>query len=549
MTDLLNSRGADAVVATLSAAGVDIVFSLSGNQIMPVYDALLGSGIRIVHSRHEGAAVYMAEAYAQVTGKPGVALLTAGPGFANGLSAAWGARCSETPVLILSGDSPMSRDGHGAFQEMDQLAFAAPATKASVRATSAAQIGADVRNGLALACQGRPGPVHLALPDDVLRQPADADAAASSAFSALLVQAATSERPDMAQILECLATSARPIVLAGPRFRRTDARRQLQQFTTQTGIPAVALESPRGLRDPRLGAFAEVLAKADLLVTLGKPLDFMTGFGEAPAVATECRIAQIDSDKDRLAADRARLGAVRDLVQLEAQPEDLMEAIAGATASAPAISAGWAAEVADATAYRPTEWIENARQSQRIHPVCVAAAVRPLLSERPDTVLVIDGGEFGQWSQACLDADTSLINGPSGAIGGGIAYAIAAKAARPDAPVIAMMGDGTAGFYLAEFETAIRNNLPFVAIIGNDAKWNAEHQIQVRDYGAQRAHSCELSPTRFDDVVRAMGGYGAYVTQPEQLAEALQDALASNRPACINVEIEGIAAPVVRREA
>jgi len=170
MTDAKSTRGADQLVSGLRAAGVDVIFSLSGNQIMPVYDALLDSGIRLIHTRHEGAAVYMAEAYAQVTGRVGVALLTAGPGFANGLSAAWSALSSETPILILSGDAPMNRDGHGAFQEMEQTALAKSAVKATYRAHSAATLGQDVLNAIAIAKAHRRGPVHIALPDDLLRE-------------------------------------------------------------------------------------------------------------------------------------------------------------------------------------------------------------------------------------------------------------------------------------------------------------------------------------------------------------------------------------------
>ena len=165
-----NPRGADLLVEGLNEAGVETVFSLSGNQIMPVYDALHGSGIRIVHTRHEGAAVYMAEAAAQITERVGVALLTAGPGFANGLSAIYTALESETPLVVLSGDSPALRDGRGAFQELDQSAAAEVMAKASFRCQNAADLKQDVLRAIALAEAGRPGPVHLALPDDVLRQ-------------------------------------------------------------------------------------------------------------------------------------------------------------------------------------------------------------------------------------------------------------------------------------------------------------------------------------------------------------------------------------------
>jgi acetolactate synthase-1/2/3 large subunit len=137
------------------------------------------------------------------------------------------------------------------------------------------------------------------------------------------------------------------------------------------------------------------------------------------------------------------------------------------------------------------------------------------------------------------------VNGVSGAIGGGIGYAIGAKAAAPSADVVALMGDGTAGFHLSEFETAVREGFPFVAVIGNDRRWNAEHELQRRNFGEDRMHGCILSGARYDEAVAALGGFGAHVTSPEDLSDALRDALASGRPACVNVEIEGLPAPVL----
>jgi len=160
-----------------------------------------------------------------------------------------------------------------------------------------------------------------------------------------------------------------------------------------------------------------------------------------------------------------------------------------------------------------------------------------------------DGGEFGQWAQACVSAPTRVINGPSGAIGGGICYAIAAKLARPDATVVVLMGDGTSGFHFAEYDTAMRSGAAIVAVVGNDAKWNAEHLIQMRDYGAQRLIGCELNRTRYDMAAAGLGCHGEHVTESGKLGSALKRALASGQAACVNVEIEGIGAPNFARAA
>ena len=181
------------------------------------------------------------------------------------------------------------------------------------------------------------------------------------------------------------------------------------------------------------------------------------------------------------------------------------------------------------------------------HPVVLARAVRDVLERNPEAVLVMDGGEIGQWCQACLDMPVRIINGPSGAIGAGIPYAIAARAGRENGPAIALMGDGTAGFHFVEFETALRENLPFVAIVGNDARWNAEYQIQLRRYGPERAVGCELRPTRYDQLTEALGGHGENVEGPGELGPALERAFASPRPACVNVALQRVAAPLIRR--
>jgi acetolactate synthase-1/2/3 large subunit len=200
-----------------------------------------------------------------------------------------------------------------------------------------------------------------------------------------------------------------------------------------------------------------------------------------------------------------------------------------------------------AFAYRPGEWNGPRRRGGKIHPIDLCRAIQPFLARDPEVVFISDGGEIGQWAQSVLSAPRRLINGVGGSIGSAIPFALAARVFAPRAPVIAVMGDGTFGFHMAEFDTAVRHDLPFVAIIGNDATWNAEYQIQLRTYGDARTHGCELLPSRYDKVVEALGGYGSLVEQVEELTPALERALASGKPACVNVMIDRVAAPVIRR--
>jgi acetolactate synthase-1/2/3 large subunit len=231
-----------------------------------------------------------------------------------------------------------------------------------------------------------------------------------------------------------------------------------------------------------------------------------------------------------------------------AAAQGALVALAAATAGTVAAHRPWADEVRAAIAYRPKQWDAPAPVAPgRLHPVQATRPLQALLDAHEDAVLVCDGGEFGQWAQACLRAPHRVINGVAGSIGAGIPYALAARLAQPDAPVVALLGDGTFGFHPAEIDTAVRYGLPFLLVVGHDARWNAEYQIQLRDYGMQRTVGCELLPTRYDRVAEAFGGYGELVTEPGALLPAAYRALASGLPACLNVAIEGLAAPNIKR--
>ena len=536
-------NGAELLVDTLVQAGVRRIFSLSGNQIMPVYDACIDADVSIVHVRHESAAVHMADAWAQITGEIGVALVTAGPGFGNALSGLFSARHSESPVLLLSGDSPVGADGNGAFQEMPQVEIARPLVKTARRPGRVERLGHDTAAAIARARSGRPGPVHVALPFDVLE---------ATAGDACRVKAADLDRRPRALaasiadgVASRIARAMRPIVVTGPCMNRSRNGARAAALEDRLRAPVVAMESPRGLRDPALGAFSDVLAASDLVVLLGKTLDFASGFARPPAVDAATKLVVIDPDEAMI--ERAhRLAGDRVVVSAGADPDLAADAIAAAApataAAAPGASDGaWRDEVAGAIADRTIA----AEASVRFHPRAVCEAVQQVLDAAADPVLVCDGGEFGQWAQASCTAPTRIINGLSGAIGGGLCHGLAAKLARPEATVVAMMGDGTAGFHFTELDTAVREGAVFVTVIGNDFRWNAEHQIQLRDYGPDRLIGCELAPSaRYDLAAAAFGCHGEHVTDPSGLEAALARALASGLPACVNAEIDGVAAPV-----
>jgi len=533
-------RGADLLARTLALAGVKHLFSLSGNHIMPVYDAALDAGLGIVHVRHEAAAVHMADAWGRLTGEPGVALLTGGPGHANGVSALYTALASESPMLLLSGEAPLAERRKGAFQEMSQAAVAAPLVKAAFTATSAGMLPTDLARAWRQAKSGRPGPVYLGLPFDVLEAKVDEAACPLPGKAAFAVEPIPFGEATAQAVLAELARARRPLVLAGPAMGTDRGRAALIALEGATGIPALCMESPRGINDPSLGAFARVLAQADLVVLLAKRPDFTLRFAQAPALDAASRFIVLDPDPEAL---RQAGDAIGDPARLAlAALADPFEAAAQLAGLARPARSAWRDEVNSAVQRRPAAWASIAGKGA-LHPAELGRAVQRHLDAAPEAVLIADGGEFGQWAQACVNAPTRLINGPAGAIGSALPFALAAKLARPDASVLALLGDGTFGFHMAEFDTAVRAKLPFVAVVGNDACWNAEHQIQLRAYGAVRAHGCELLPTRYDRVAAALGGHGEHVERGADLPAALARAAASGLPACVNVSIERLPAP------
>jgi acetolactate synthase-1/2/3 large subunit len=439
----------------------------------------------------------------------------------------------------------LSELGRGAFQEMAQADLARPVTKASRTAQAVATLGSDVAEAIELAATGRPGPVHISLPVDLLEQTI-ADEQVMRITKADLQLGASPLVPEVAdKVISHLRAATKPLVICGPATCTERGRKIMQEAADALDVPVIGMESPRGINDPGLGAVAEILIEADLIVLIGKPLDFTLRFGEAPAVSPSCKWIVIDPDAALIAraekalAERLLLSEIAD-----AQSAIKMLAERKRTMS----ESAWRERVREALAYEPREWTSvRAAASDRVHPVEMCKAIGNFVEQHQGATLVSDGGEIGQWAQALVKTDRRMINGVAGTIGVSLPFAIAAKLAHPEHPVIAVMGDGTFGFHMAEFDTAVRYGLPVIIVIGNDARWNAEYQIQLRQYGAERAKNCDLLPSRYDRVAEALGGFGALVSTAADLPDALDRAYLSRRPACINVMIESVAAPIIRR--
>jgi acetolactate synthase-1/2/3 large subunit len=542
-------RGADIVARSLVQLGCRNLFTLSGNHIMSIFDAALETELDLVHVRHEAAAVHMADAWGRLTGNAGIALVTGGPGHANAVGALFTALGAESPMVLLSGHAATWELGRGGFQEIRQADMAAPVTKASWTATSAATLGHDLDKAIRIATSGRPGPVHLSLPSDFLEERVESNAIVwpSTQRTATAVPALAEAVADA--VLAAIAGAERPVILVGPQLSSVGGRALVNRLEVATKAPAVILESPRGIADATLGAFPDLLRRVDLIVLLGKALDFTTRWASGPAFDPGVRLIAIDPEAalvERAASekgDRLLLGCIADA-------RSAAEMLIARAAMVGTRGGDWLVEARAVLDHRPDGWATVVAQSAaRLHPAEVFRALRPYIERNTDTILVCDGGEFAQWGQSMLPVRRRLINGVAGAIGSSLSFALSACLLNPEAPVFAVLGDGTIGFHLSEFETAVRRRLPFVAVLGNDACWNAESQIQLREYGHERMHGCELLPSRYDQVVVALGGHGEFVENAADLPGAIERSLASGKPACINIMLEGIAAPVIRRPA
>ena len=535
------SSASSALIQTLANNGVEVIFSLSGNQIMPLYDACIDANIRIIHTRHEGAAVYMAEAYAQLSGKLGVALVTAGPGLLNAVSALYSAARSETPILPISGDAGLGMDGRGGFQELDQCAITAPITKHSARPLNAAAILSDLDHCIATALGGTPGPTHLALAFDLLSQTTGLDAAKQVS----LPPASAMRQSDLETVIKAIDAAKHPLIMTGPQANSTRQPAANTALEAALGLPIICLESARGLSDSFYGDLTAALKSADLIIHLGKLADYSTGLHASGRITKGTPIISILTD-DQTAPMPANNDHPITLIRTGNIPTSMTQLAEAITDQQITVcDADWPAAVT-ASIIRRLAWQAG---NQGHHPAALttqlqSAINQAAINQAASPILIADGGEFCQWVQAGCIAPRRMINGPSGAIGGGIAYAIGASIACPDAEIFLVMGDGTAGFYLGEIHTAVRTNANITAIIGNDYRWNAEVQIQIDTYGPDRVYGCDLDEKAdYAAAAIGLGAQGQNVGPDDDLDAALRNASAFQGPTVLNVLIDGQAAP------
>jgi len=531
--------GGQLVARVLKQAGVGHVFTLCGGHILPIYDGCLDEGIAVIDARHEQAAAHAADAYARLTRNVGVAMVAPGPGVTDAVTGVANAYAARSPMVLIGGAAPLSLRGLGALQEMEQVALLRPITKGSFTVPETRQIPEVLTTAIRTALSGRPGPVFVEIPVDLLMSTIE-DRLAPIPTDYVHRSRAAADSRALATLEQLLADAQRPVVVAGGGIWWDDAAQALDAFATRAGLPVFMNGAGRGaLPASHPNAFAQArsmaLSRADLVLVLGTPLDFRLGYGRPPTFAEDARVVMVDVDAAELGRNRPlALGVTGDLGVVLRQALEVV----------PVSMASRVGPWLDAVRAKETETREKlaafcAADDVPIAHYRLAAEIARVVG--PETIVVGDGGDVvgcaskivalhrpGQW----------LDPGPLGCLGVGPSFALAAKLLHPERPVVLIAGDGALGLNGMELETAVRFGLPFVCVVGNDGGWGQIRNPQLSFYGEARAVATSLPVTRFDLFAEALGARGVLVREPRDIAPALDKALGSTEVWCVNVVLD-----------
>jgi acetolactate synthase-1/2/3 large subunit len=524
MTEM-TGHGGELALAALTRFGIEEMFTLSGGHVFPLYDAAVKQDVRIVDVRHEQTATFAAEGMAKLTRRPGLAVLTAGPGVTNGVSAVTTASFNGSPLVVLGGRAPQGRWGAGSLQEFDHVPVMAPITKRSATVTAVGDAGTACHGAAALAAAPHRGPVFLDVPLDVIFSEGAGDVPDVTASAGVEPDA-----DEVARAVAMLAGAERPAIIAGSDVYWDGAWDELRAAVEHLRVPTFVNGLGRGClpADHEL-AFSRtrglVKEKADVVCVIGTPLDFRISFGSFGDAEV---IHAVDSPDQRAGH-----------VTVAASPAGDLGRILGAFAEHTGSRADhepWIAELADAesaAAASDADLLDAG--ADPIVPTRIYGELRQRLDR--DAVVVNDGGDFVSYSGKYIDSYEPgcwLDPGPYGCLGTGLGYAAAARIVHPDRQVVLMLGDGAAGFSLMDVDTLVRHDLPVVMVMGNNGIWGLEKHPMQALYGYDVA--ADLQPgLRYDDVVAALGGAGEVVERPGDIGPALDRAFAAGVPYLVNV--------------
>ena len=524
-TRRLDGHAGQQAVAALKAFGTDVMFTLNGGHIWPLYEAARDQDVRVVDTRHEQSATFAAEAYAKLTRRPGFAALTAGPGITNGVSAMTSAHFNGAPVVVLGGRAPQGRWGAGSLQELDHVPIVASITKSAGTVSDPATAGLAVHEAARLAMEPHRGPVFLDFPLDVFG-PSAGDVPAVDDCTG---RGAAPDDALVAELAALVATAERPAFVVGSDVYWDGAWAELRAAAEHLRVPCFFNGLGRGTlpADHELAFLRTrglLKSRADLVVVLGTPLDFRLGFGRFGSA----RVAHVVDAASQQAGH----------VEVPTVAGDHRLTLAGlAGHSGPRTDhEPWIAELRAAeSAVAADEVALLAADDAPIKPTRIYGELRARLAR--DAVVICDGGDFASYAGKHVEVYEPgcwLDTGPYGCLGNGIGYAIAARVVRPSSQVVVLLGDGAAGFSLMDVDSLVRHRLPVVMVVGNNGMWGLEKHPMQAIYGWDMA--CDLQPgCRYDEVVRALGGGGETVTSPSEIGPALDRAFASGVPYLVNV--------------
>jgi len=535
--------GGELVVRMLEREGVKQVYALQGGHIDTILQACLDHNIKIYDTRHEQAAGHMADAYARLTGRPGVVVVTAGPGVTDVVTAVANAHLDAVPLVVLGGRYPLAEEEMMPLQELHGIALMQSITKWVKLVRDPKRIPEYIAMAFREATTGRPGPVFVELPMDVLTADVDDQTVPfPEVYRAQQAPAPSPEAVDLA--LALLAQAQRPLIMAGRGVWLAGGTTELRQFAELAQIPVIANGMTRGAlpEDEHPLSFGSFVTAGttflpaaggpDVVLLLGGRFGLFTG-GANSFVPAKATVIQVDVSGEEIGRFRdVQLGIVADC------REALRAFVAAAQGRTFEPRPEWLDALTRGQAAFRSGFQQIAMNSSEecIHPYRLAYEVNRFLGG--DGIVVADGGEMAIWMELAITPKRPgryLFHGYLGCLGTGIPFGLAAKAAFPDQRVLVMTGDGSVGLNFAEFDTAVRHNLPIVVVIGNDQAWGMCRHEQMVRYGEQRIVATELGPTHYEKAAEGFGVHAEFVERAADIVPALERAFASGRPACVNV--------------
>lgn len=545
--------GSELFVRSLKSQAVDRIFTLVGDHLNDVLQVAVREGMQVWDTRHESAAVHMADGWSRLTRTPGVSMVTGAPGHTNSITGIATAQATGVPMLAVSGMSDSGARDRNAFQDMDQLSLVGGIAKYAAVPARSGQLPFHVRRAFLEMLHGRPGVAHLSVPVDLFTEGNDSHAEIPCDPIGILRPAPSPA--DVDRVMDLLASAERPVVVAGSGAYWSGAEDELRRFVEAAQLPLFTTNLARGMvsdahelcfgyADATINPGAEnALLKADLVLVVGKRLDYGLRMGGPALFGSQARTVQIDICGTELGLNRSlEVGLAADARTTLAV---LAEALEGCE---PGDRSAWLAEVRrGCSAYAATVAAQAATTRSPMHSLQVYDVLKEHLPA--DATLCWDGGDFVHWGRYMLQATRPghwMRLGTLAGLGVGLPIGLAAQICRPDSRSVVITGDGSLGFYIGELDTAVRFGLPLVVIVGNDGGWGVERELQQGFYPGRDTVACELRRTRYDLVMKGFGGDGAHVTSPGELADAFERAFRSDVPFLVNVEIDGAGSPYTR---